>query len=244
MNKKNFTIYKPVVWVTGASRGIGREVAKEFASHGYKVCISARNKKELAKVAREIRDLGGNVYVFPMDISRYHSFPRVHKKIREEAGEVDILINNAGLTSFKPFIETENLAIKKIIETNLIGPIFLIKEVLPYMVKKKKGSIINIISMVAKNTYKGSSVYTASKSGLLGFGNVIREELRTQRIKVINIIPGATETDIWHPAVKKKYGWRMMSPKSVAEAIVNAYQTSDDLNVEEIIVRPLLGDLS
>ena len=244
MSKNNLMIYKPVVWVTGASRGIGKEVAKEFASLGFIVCISARNKKDLVRVAGEIKSLGGTVYVFPMDISKYQSFPKIHKKICDEVGNVDILVNNAGITSFKPFIETEHFLIKKILETNLIGPIFLISEVLNSMVKRKRGSIINIISMVAKNTYKGSSVYTASKSGLLGFGNVIREELRTQGIKIINIIPGATGTDIWHPKVKKKYGWRMMSPKSVAEAIVNAYQTSDDLNVEEIIVRPLLGDLN
>lgn len=244
MNVNKLRMYKPVVWITGASRGIGREVAKEFASLGFIVCISARNKKQLASVAREIVELGGNVHIFPMDISNYNSIPKIYKNIQKKVGPVEVLINNAGRTSFKPFVEIESRSIKKIIETNLIGPIFLIKEVLPYMVRKKKGSIINIISMVAKNTYKGSSIYTATKSGLLGFGNVIREELRTQGVKVINVIPGATETSIWSPKIKNKYGWRMMRPKSVAEAIVNAYKTSEDLVVEEILIRPKLGDIN
>jgi short-subunit dehydrogenase len=111
------------------------------------------------------------------------------------------------------------------------------------MVAKKKGWIFNIISMVAQRTYEGSSVYTASKAGLLGFGKVLREELKYHGIRVVNIIPGATETDIWHPKVRKKHALRMMKPKSVAEAIIAAYQMPEDVVTDEIVVRPVLGDI-
>lgn len=237
-------VYRPVVWITGASRGIGKETAKQFASLGCVVCLSSRNVKELKRSAREIEISGGRAHVFPIDISRYGSIRTVHSKIVKKVGHVDIVVNNAGLTSFRSFLDTSEKLLYDIVGTNLIGPLMLLKVVLPSMVERKKGWIFNIISMVARRTYEGSSVYTASKAGLSGFGNVLREELRTHGIRVINIIPGATETDIWHPKVRKKYAWRMMRPKSVAEAILAAYQMPDDLVVDEMVVRPILGDLS
>jgi short-subunit dehydrogenase len=245
MNKgKSPIIYRPVVWITGASRGIGKETAKLFASLGSIVCLSSRNTKELYKTAHEIESLGGRAHVFPMDITRYRSISILHKKIRKKIGPVDIVVNNAGLTSFRSFLETPDYLVQGIVGTNLIGPLLLLKEVLPYMVERKKGWIFNIISMAARNIYQGSSVYTASKAGLLGFGNVIREELRDHGIRIINIIPGATETQMWHPKVREKHAWRMMKAKSVAEAILAAYQMPDDAIAEEIVVRPILGDLN
>jgi short-subunit dehydrogenase len=238
------TVYRPVVWITGASRGIGKEIAKQFASLGCIVCLSSRSARELNKTAREIELLGGQAHVFPMDVTRYKLIPVVHRKIRKEVGAVDIVVNNAGLTSFQSFMKTPYHLLRDIIETNLIGPMILLKEVLPSMVERKKGWIFNIISMVAQKTYEGSSVYTASKAGLFGFGKVLREELCSNGIRVVNIIPGATETEIWHPKVRKKYAWRMMRAKSVAEAVLAAYQMPDDLVVDELVVRPILGDLN
>jgi 3-oxoacyl-[acyl-carrier protein] reductase len=238
------TIYRPVVWITGASRGIGKETAKQFASLGCIVCLSSRNTRELNKTAREIELLGGRAHVYPMDITRYNSIPVVHRKIRKEVGAIDIVVNNAGLTSFRSFMETPQSIVHDIIETNLTGPLILLKEILPSMVERKKGWIFNIISMVARKTFEGSSVYTASKAGLLGFGKVLREEMRSHDIRVINIIPGPTETEIWHPKVRRKYAWRMMQAKSVAEAILAAYQMPDDLVVDEMVVRPIHGDLN
>jgi short-subunit dehydrogenase len=243
-NKKEITIHRPIVWVTGASRGIGREVAKQFAFIGCKVCLSARNKKILQSVVKEITSLGGTAYSFPCDISNKNAVASTLKKIRQHVGEVDILINNAGISSFKSFLETPFKNFEKIIQTNLIGSAFMVKAVLPAMIKKKEGWIFNVISMVALKTYENSSAYTASKSGLLGFGKVIREELKEYNIKVINVIPGATATDIWHPKLREKYGFRMMKPKSVAEAILSVYQMPDDVVVDELVVRPILGDLS
>jgi short-subunit dehydrogenase len=237
-------VSRPVVWITGASRGIGKEIAKQFASLGFIVCLSSRNKKALLKTADEIKSLGGTAHVFPMDVTRYKSIPVIHKKIKNKVGAVDIIVNNAGLTSFRSFLGTSGHLVQGIIGTNLIGPLVILKEVLPSMVKRKKGWIFNIISMVARKTYEGSSVYTASKAGLLGFGRVIREELRYHGIRVINIIPGATETEIWHPKVRKKHAWRMMKAKSVAEAVLAAYQMSDDAVADEIVIRPVLGDIN
>jgi short-subunit dehydrogenase len=242
--KQEVIIHRPVVWVTGASRGIGREIAKQFAFLGCEVCLSARNKKDLASAVKEIIKLGGRAYSFPLDITQTKSIQTVHRQIQKKVGDVDVLVNNAGITSFKPFIDTPLKDFEKIISTNLIGQVACTKEALPSMVKRKEGWIFNIISMAAKKTFVNSTAYTASKAGMEGFGKVLREELKQYNIKVVNVFPGATSTGIWNPKVRVKYSYRMMKAKSVAEAILSVYQMPDDVVVDEIVVRPVLGDLS
>ncbi len=242
--REEIIIHRPVVWVTGASRGIGREIAKQFAFLGCEVCLSSRNRKRLEATAKEIIKLGGRAHVFPLDVTNKKSIPYVVKQIWKKVGQVDVLINNAGITVFKTFIDTTLGEFKNIIQTNLNGPIECIKAVLPGMIKREDGWIINIVSDAVIKTIEGSSAYTASKSGLLALGKILREEVRQFNIKVVNVLPGAASTDIWHPKVRKKYSYRMMKAKSVAEAILSVYQMPDDVVVDEIVVRPVLGDLN
>lgn len=241
--KEEVIIHRPVVWVTGASRGIGREIARQFAFIGCEVCLSSRNRKRLETAAAEIIMLGGRAHVFPLDLTNRKSIPLVVKQIQKKVGLVDVLVNNAGVTVFKTFIDTTLGQFDNIIQTNLNGPIECIKAVLPEMIKRKSGWIINIVSDAAIKTVRDSAAYTASKSGLLALGKVLHEEVRQFNIKVINVLPGAASTDIWHPKVRKKYSHRMMKAKSVAEAILSVYQMPDDVVVDEIVVRPVLGDL-
>jgi len=242
--KKKVIIHRPVVWVTGASRGIGREIAKQFASIGCEVCLSSRDRKRLESAAEEIIKLGGRAHVFPLDVTNKKSIPSVVKQIQKKVGPVDVLINNAGITVFKTFVDTSLSEFKDIIQTNLNGPIECIKAIIPGMIKRKEGWIINIVSDAAIKTFEGSAAYSASKSGLLALGKVLREEVRKFNIKVVNVLPGAASTDIWDPKVRKRYSYRMMKAKSVAEAILSVYQMPDDVVVDEIVVRPVLGDLS
>lgn len=242
--REEVIIHRPVVWVTGASRGIGREIARQFASLGCEVCLSARNKQDLNSAVKEITELGGRAYSFPLDITQVKSIQTVHRQIQKKIGEVDVLVNNAGITSFKLFIDTPLKDFEIIISTNLIGHVACTKEVLSPMVKRKEGWIFNIISMAAKKTYENSTAYTASKAGMEGFGKVLREELKQYNIKVINVYPGATSTGIWNPKVRKKYSYRMMKAKSVAEAVLSVYQMPDDVVVDEVVLRPMQGDLS
>jgi short-subunit dehydrogenase len=225
-------IHRPVVWVTGASRGIGKEIAKHFAFIGCEVCVSGRKMSALNGVVKEIVKFGGRAYAFQMDVTNQRSIHATYLKIHRKFGGVDVLVNNAGISSFKPFLDTTMKEFEAIIATNLLGSIACTKEVLPDMAERKSGWIFNIVSMVARKTYEASSAYTASKEGLLGLGKVLREELRQYNIKVVNVLPGATETDIWHPKVREKYANRMMKPKSVAAAIVAIYQMPPDLVVD------------
>jgi len=238
------TIHRPVVWIVGASRGIGKEIAKQFASIGCEVCLSSRSTPSLQKVIAEINNLGGRGYSFPCDISRQNEILRTAKRIEKKFGRIDILINNAGITSFKTIADDSLKMINDLIETNLIGPIVCIKAVLPGMIERKSGWIISILSTVAVKTFTRAGIYTATKEGLYGFTKVLREEMRANNIKVMNIIPGATETDIWRPEARQKFGFRMMKPEAVAEAVLSAYRMPEGVVVEDIVLRPILGDLT
>ena len=154
-----------------------------------------------------------------------------------------MLVNNAGVTVFKDFLHTSLKSFDTIVATNLRGPILCIKQVLPKMVRRRSGWIINVLSNAAVRIFEDSAAYTASKAGLLGFSRVLREETRKSNIKIINVMPGATETGMWSPADRKNYRHRMMKAKSVAETIVTVYQMPPDVVADEMILRPVEGDI-
>ena len=237
-------IKRPVVWVTGASRGIGREVAKEFASIGCIVCLSGRSRQQLKSAVSQIIEKGGRAYAIPLDIKDLKSLANAHRTIVKSVGEVNVLVNNAGVTAFRSFVHTTPKEFENILQTNLLGHVYCAKAVVPGMIKAKGGYIINVISHAAMKTFTNSSAYAASKSGVFGWAKVVREELGAYNIKVVNVLPGATDTRMWSKKVRAKYSHRMMKPASIAETIVSIYQLPDDVVVDEIVLRPILGDLS
>ncbi len=237
-------IQHPVVWVTGASRGIGREVAKQFAMIGCRVCVSARSAGELASLVKEIISKGGSAYAFPCDIVRPASVSRTAARIVARVGSVEVLVNNAGVTVFKSFLATTPAEFEHIIATNLLGQISAITSVLPPMIRKREGWIINILSTAARYTFEGAAAYTAAKAGLHGLSRVLREEMRPHGIKVTDVLPGPTVTPMWSAAARKKYAHRMMTAKSVAEAVLALYTLPVDAVPEELLLRPQLGDIS
>ena len=241
--KKTSATHRPVVWVVGASRGIGREIAKQFASIGCEVCVSSRSSKELGTLVKEIGTLGGRAYAYPLDIRNRRSISRAITAIEKQFQAVDVLINNAGVTVFKSFHATTISEFDSIIETNLLGPIQCTKGILSSMLKRKRGWIITILSRAAVMTFTHSSAYTATKAGMLGMMNVLREEVRASNIRVVNILPGPTETKMWSAASRKKYAAQMMKPKSVAETVLALYLSPDDVMIEEVVLLPVAGDI-
>lgn len=237
-------VRRPVVWVTGASRGIGMEIAGQFASVGCEVCLSARSARELDSVVRRIQKLGGRAHSLPCDISNPNAISSTVRKIRKSVGEIDVLVNNAGITVFKDFLGTQPEEFVKIISTNLIGHVLCTKAVIHSMARRKQGWVFNILSNAAIKTFEGSAAYTATKAGMLGMGKVLREEMRRYNVRVVNVIPGATETEMWSPANRRRYGHRMMSAKGVAEAVLSVFQMPDDVVVDEMVLRPIKGDLA
>lgn len=233
---------KPGVWITGASSGIGRAAAIEFAKTGAKVFVSGRRAAELERINTEINSDKLSVEVFPCNVASHTNVDQTVKKISVNS-KIDCLINNAGITSFKLAEENSINELNDIINTNLLGSIYTIKAVLPQMISNGGGTIINILSVVTKKTFTKSSIYTASKMGLLGYTNSLREEVRKYNIKVINVIPGATATPIWSKEMRDQFSNRMMTSEDIARVLVWAFLQKENLVTEELLLRPIEGDL-
>jgi 3-oxoacyl-[acyl-carrier protein] reductase len=233
---------KPGIWITGASSGIGKSAAIEFAKTGAKVFVSARRAAELERINTELDSDKISVEVLPCNVASQANVDQTAKKILVNS-KIDCLINSAGITSFKLAEDNSVNEINDIINTNLLGSIYTIKAVLPQMISNGGGTIINILSVVTKKTFVKSSLYSASKWGLLGYTNSLREEVRKHNIKVINIIPGATETPIWSKEMRDEHSERMMSSDDIARVLVWAFLQKENLVTEEIVLRPIEGDL-
>jgi len=231
-----------IIWITGASSGIGKELAIQFIKSGRMTAVSSRNNDLLVKLKENAGEYKEFLKLVPCDISNPGSVEEAVNNISKEF-RIAGLINNAGITSFKPAADDSIEEIEKIIKTNLLGAIYAIKNVLPGMINSKKGTIINTISVTAKKVFTNSSVYAASKSGLLSYTDVLREEVRKYNIKVINVLPGATKTPIWPNSSLEKFSERMMSPNDVASMILNLYTIEGTAVPEEITLRPMKGDL-
>jgi sepiapterin reductase len=233
---------KSGIWITGASSGIGKAAAEEFAKIGCRVFASARRVTELERINKSLKKDKLEFDIYPCNVASSANVDQTAKKILSSC-KIDCLINNAGITSFKLAEENSINEIDDIINTNLLGSIYTIKAVLPKMIKQRGGTIINILSTVTKKVFTNASAYAASKNGLLAYSNVLREEVRKYNIKVINIIPGATVTPMWSQEVRKESSERMMLPEDIAQLLVWVFLQKENMVSEEIVVRPIEGDL-
>ncbi len=228
------------VWITGASAGIGKALSIKFANNNHFVFGSGRRKNPFNNNISDFKR--SNFKYIENDVSNYEEVISAYNEINKEF-EIDCLINNAGISSFKPFIENTQEDIDTIIKTNLNGSIYTIKSVLPKMIERKSGTIINILSVAAKKVFTNSSIYAASKAGLEIFSKVLREEIRDNNIRIINIYPGATATEIWPDSAINNFSDKMMTTADLADFIFDVYSNFSSLSPEEIIVRPITGDL-
>ncbi|MBA4406695.1 hypothetical protein C0389_05420 [bacterium] len=233
---------KQAVWITGVSSGIGRAIAFKFASNGITVLGTARRIDLINEIKKELGESENLLIPYQLDISDCNAVNSFYSDISSQY-DIECLINNAGTTSFKNAIDNSIQEIEEIIRVNLLGSIYSIKAVLPEMLEKKSGTIFNILSVVTQKIFTSSSAYSASKSGLHAYAKVLREEIRDKNIRVINVSPGATATSIWPEGVLQKYSDSMMSAKAIAELIYKVYSEKSNLVSEELVLRPIKGDL-
>lgn len=228
--------------VTGANRGIGYAVAEYFLKQNEMVIPTARKGDSVQNIAGKFGGFGENVLSAQLDVTDKDMVNSFVSEV-EKTINIDCIVNNAGITSFKSAEEDSIEEIEKIMQTNFLGAVYLIKNVLPFMKERKQGTIINIVTVAAKTLFTNSSIYAASKAALLRYSDVLREEVRPYGIKVVNVLPGATKTEIWSEDMTNQFGDKMMNPVDVAEVIYGAYSSKNNLVQEEIILRPVTGNL-
>ncbi|HZQ90968.1 MAG TPA: SDR family NAD(P)-dependent oxidoreductase [Terriglobales bacterium] len=227
-----------VAVVTGASRGIGLAIAQALAAEGCALAVSSRNPKSLAAASKRIH--GGRLLTLACDVRAAGSVDAFFAAVRREFGRVDIMVNNAGIAhTMKPVEELSVDAWQDVIATNLTGTFLCTRAALPLM--RAGGVIVNNLSIAAGTVFAGLSAYDASKHGALGFTNTLREELRGRGIRVLALITGATDTDIWQQFMPEADRKTMMRPAAIAAMVVEAIALPPDAPVEEIRMMPPRG---
>ncbi len=232
-----------VVVITGASKGIGRAIAEKFASAGAILCICARSAEQLLLAAAEITEKHqqSKVYTMAADLGNKAEALAFGKFILESAGRVDVLVNNAG--SFLPgSVHAEDDGVlEKMINTNLYSAYHLTRVLLPGMMKASSGHIFNMCSIASLQAYSNGGSYSISKFALAGFSKNLREEMKPHNIKVTAVYPGAVYTDSWSGSGVDPN--RIMAAADVAELVFTISKLSPQACVEELVLRPQLGDL-
>ena len=185
------------VFVTGASRGIGKEVALKFADKGYNVVINyVSSKTNVEELKEEFEKKGVKALIMQADVTNKEAIEELVKKAIEEFGQIDVLVNNAGITKDNLLMRMSEEEFDKVIEINLKGTYIVTKAVTKYMMKKRKGSIINLSSVVGVAGNAGQCNYAASKAGIIGFTKSVAKELASRNIRANAVAPGFIETDM------------------------------------------------
>jgi short-subunit dehydrogenase len=229
------------VVITGASQGIGRGIAERFAEAGASLFLVARTmNKQIAWQQETMKKYPCTISSFNADLSNREDVARCANAILEAAGRIDILVNNAG--TFVPgSVHNEPEGnLEQMIATNLYSAYHMTRKLLPRMMEQKSGHIFNIVSIAALKAYPAGGSYSISKYALEGFSKNLREEMKPHGIKVTSVHPGATFTKAWEGFVEPE---RIMAVKDISDMIFAASSLSSTACVEDIILRPQLGDL-
>ena len=188
---------KKVVVVTGASRGIGKEIALKYAENGYNVAINyVSDKTNVEELEKEFKEKGAEALIVKADVSKSEQVQEFIKAVIEKYGKIDVLVNNAGITRDMLLMRMREEDFDKVIEINLKGTFLVTKEVVPYMMKKRDGKIISLSSVVGVTGNAGQCNYSASKAGIIGFTKSIAKELASRNIRANAVAPGFIETDM------------------------------------------------
>ncbi|MBK9220725.1 MAG: SDR family oxidoreductase [Saprospiraceae bacterium] len=229
--------------ITGASKGLGKAIAIALVQKGFNVFIHSRSEGDLDKVKQELLALNPKckVFYFACDISNKDAIKALAISILSVFREVDILINNAGVYLPGTISAEPEGTLEQLLNTNLYSAYHLTRAILPNMLHRNSGHIFNMCSIASLDSYPGGSSYCISKFALLGFSKCLREELKDKGIRVTSILPGATWSDSWKGA--NLPADRIMQATDVAKIVLCAIELSPSAVLEEIIVRPQLGDL-
>jgi NAD(P)-dependent dehydrogenase (short-subunit alcohol dehydrogenase family) len=213
--------------VTGGSKGIGRAVAEAFAVQGMQVIVIARGEESLTETEREIRGMGGNVTAIRADVSDRHELEEAVARADEVAGKIDVLVNNASLLGARlPIAEYPEGDWEEVMKANLFGPFLLTKLVLPGMIGRRRGSIINVSSGVGRVGKARWGAYAVSKFGIEGFTQVLAAELKGSGVRVNAVNPGPTLTEMRRRAYPEENPETLPSSRAIVPVFL--YLASDE----------------
>ena len=229
-----------IALITGASSGIGKATALLFAKEGAFVILTARHLDKLKIVEEEIKNNNGKADSFSMDITNRRQINKTIKKIIKKYKKIDILVNSAGIAKWGSIEDCTYKDFEDQVKFNLTGSFNTIKEIIPYMIKQKSGSIVNIITSTVKNTKAGRAAYAASKYGQAGLSNAVHEDLKNKGISVVAVYPSKTNTPIHDPYMGKNDPERktMLKPEQVAKVILEAALIPASNDVKELFINP------
>ena len=230
------------VVVTGATKGIGRAISKKFAQNGHSLAICSRNNQELKELSKELMDMGApKVFYEQCDVAQKDDLEMFAENLLGEMEQVDILVNNAGVFIPGKVTEEPDGALETMIETNLYSAYRLTRHLMPSLRHSLNGHIFNICSIASFMAYENGGSYSISKFAMLGMSKVLRAELLQSNIKVTAVMPGATYTASWEASGLDPQ--RFAQSEEIADMIYATNQLTGNAVVEELIIRPQLGDI-
>jgi short-subunit dehydrogenase len=230
-----------LIAVTGGTKGIGRAILEKFASHNFDIVTCSRNRDELDKLKNHFEKMGIKVYVMVADMADKKQINTFTGFVNSLNRPLDVLVNNAGY--YVPGLVTEEPdgTLERMISSNVYSAYYTTKGIAGQMKASRAGHIFTICSVASIKAYPNGGSYAISKFALLGFSKVLREELKGYNIRVTAILPGATQTSSWDGVDLPED--RFMKAEDVADTVYAAYALSGRSVVEELVIRPQLGDI-
>ncbi len=220
--------------VTGAGKGIGKAIAVALAQEGSHVGLLARTEKDIKAVAEELEALGVKAAIATADVADRGQVEAAVASVQRELGPVDILINNAGTGTFGKFLELEPEVWENQVRVNLFGVYYATRAVLPQMIERKTGDIVNISSTAGKSGSPVTSAYSASKFAVFGLSESLMQEVRKHNIRVTALAPSTVVTDLAHSAnLITGDPQRVMHPEDFAELVVAQLKLNRRMFVKE-----------
>lgn len=228
-----------VILVTGANRGIGLAIARALGREGARLVLVGRNAAAIQRAAAEVK---GTALALRADVTRPGDVKRALAAVRKRLRRLDVLVNNAGAFTYKPFARTTLTDWQKNLDANLTSLFLMTREALP-LLSRSRGQLVNILSISSREAFANCSAYCASKFGALGFTRVLREELRPLGIRVTAILPGSTNTRLKDEFDFPVRGSDLLQPEDVAAAVVGALTQPARSTVEEVLLMSSRGKL-
>jgi short-subunit dehydrogenase len=230
--------------VTGATKGLGRAIAEKLAHEGFTLCVCARTVNDLNEMAAHwTKNLPKAIlYTMQADLGNKEEVVAFGKFCLDSlASAPHIVVNNTGVYKPGGVLTNDDGVLENMIEVNLYSAYYLTRTLVPDMITRGNGHIFNICSVASIIALPGGGAYTVSKFAMLGWSKTLRDELKQSGVKVTSIMPGATWSDSWKGVELPES--RLMQASDIANTLWSAYQLSDSAVVEEIVLRPQLGDL-